>query len=152
MWPLWDFPMTFLRPVYTMNLEWKLVWNPKKSNKDVYIQKGGKKRTHNGVSFTSKTMAFISNRPHSRTSLACCSDETDMDNDLHQLFSSLSLSLSLGDPSASCVDKLFIRYNIYHFQTRPTTILLILQLFLLRLLAFIIPTKFSMSLLSDFLS
>ena len=62
------------------------------------------------------------------------------------------LSLSLGDPSASCVDKLFIRYNIYHFQTRPTTILLILQLFLLRLLAFIIPTKFSMSLLSDFLS
>ena len=95
MWPLWDFPMTFLRPVYTMNLEWKLVWNPKKSNKDVYIQKGGKKRTHNGVSFTSKTMAFISNRPHSRTSLACCSDETDMDNDLHQLFSSLSLSLSL---------------------------------------------------------
>ena len=65
---------------------------------------------------------------------------------------SLSLSLSLGDPSASCVDKLFIRYNIYHFQTCPTTILLILQLFLLRLLAFIIPTKFSMSLLSDFLS
>ena len=67
-------------------------------------------------------------------------------------YSPLSLSLSLGDPSASCVDKLFIRYNIYHFQTRPTTILLILQLFLLRLLAFIIPTKFSMSLLSDFLS